>query len=234
MFVALACARAGVLLAMTAAAATGVTLAASPGGRARMVSGLAIGPVVLGCRKRRRMRSGSQLALDVMAPFTAVAVCAPTRLEKVARPLLALLRGAAMTFRRGGGSVPGTVPDTVLMIPLFSSAPDVAGEHCVQCPVGLVDVAVGETVVGRDVERECVNLLQVFVEERLEDIDFARLCLQSQESGIPLVLELGQGAFAVKVDRPKVVDVVDRCVLGILLVPIIDHTENHTTAQDPT
>ena len=115
-----------------------------------------------------------------------------------------------MTFRRGGGSVPGTVPDTVLMIPLFSSAPDVAGEHCVQCPVGLIDVAVGETVVGRDVERECVNLLQVCVEERLEDINFARLCLQSQESGIPLVIELGQGSVAVEVDRPKVVDVVDR------------------------
>ena len=139
-----------------------------------------------------------------------------------------------MTFRRGGGSVPGTVPDTVLMIPLFSSAPDVAGEHCVQCPVGLIDVAVGETVVGRDVERECVNLLQVLVEERLKHVDLVRLCLESQESRIPLVLDLRQGTVAVKVDRPKVVDVVDRCVLGILRVPVIDHTENHTTAQDPT
>ena len=82
-----------------------------------------------------------------------------------------------MTFRRGGGSVPGTVPDTVLVIPLFSSAPDVAGEHGVQYPVGLIDVAVGETVVGRDVERECVNLLRMCVEERLEDVDFAWLCL---------------------------------------------------------
>ena len=45
-------------------------------------------------------------------------------------------------------------------------------------------MTVKEAVVSRDVERERINLLQVFVEERREDVDFVWLCLQSQESGI--------------------------------------------------
>ena len=76
--------------------------------------------------------------------------------------------------------------------------------------------------------------LQVFVEERLKYVDFVRLLSKSQESGIPLVLELRQRAVAVEVDRPQVVDIVDRGVLGVLIVRIVDHTKNHTTSENPT
>ena len=92
----------------------------------------------------------------------------------------------------------------------------------------------GKTIICRDVERECLNLLQMFVEERLKHVDFVRLCPTSQETGIPLALELGQGAVAVEVDRPQVVDVVDRGVLGVLRVRIVDHTKTHTTSENPT
>ena len=120
--------------------------------------------------------------------------------------------------------MPGTVPDAVFVVTFFPLASDVTSQHSIECSVALVYVTVGETVVRRDVERESLNLLQVLVEERLKHVDFVRLCPKSQESGIPLVLELGQGAVAVEVDRPKVVDVVDRGVLGILRVRVVDHT----------
>ena len=58
--------------------------------------------------------------------------------------------------------------------------------------------------------------------------------LVSEQSSAPLSLELGQAAIAVGLDGEEVVDVIDHTVLGILPAPVIDHTKNHTTAQDPT
>ena len=68
-------------------------------------------------------------------------------------------------------------------------------------------MTVRKTTVRRDVKRERLNLLQVLVEERLEYVDLVGLSPKSQESGIPLILELGQGAVAVKVDRTQVADI---------------------------
>ena len=86
--------------------------------------------------------------------------------------------------------MPGAVPDTVFVITFFPLTPDVTGEHPIQGAVALVGVAFGKTIVRGDVERKCLNLPQVLVEERLKYIDFVRLLPKSQESGIPLVLEL--------------------------------------------
>ena len=130
--------------------------------------------------------------------------------------------------------MPGAVPDTVVMITFLPLTSDVTSKHRVESAVALVLVAFWKTVICRDVERECLNLLQVLVGERLKHVDFVRLCPKSQESGTPRVHELGQGAVAAKVDRPEVVDIVDRGVLGFLPGRIVDHTKYHTTSEKST
>jgi hypothetical protein len=82
------------------------------------------------------------------------------------------------------------MPDTIFVIAFFPLTPDVTGKHPIQGAVALVGVAFGKTIVRGDVERKCLNLPQVLVEEGLKYVDFVRLLPKSQESGIPLVLEL--------------------------------------------
>jgi hypothetical protein len=95
-------------------------------------------------------------------------------------------------------------------------------------------MAVWETIIGRNVEREGFDLAQVLVEKWLKHLFLVRQVLQPQKSGIPFILELGEAAIAVKMHCPEVVDIVDRCVLGIFLVPVVDHTKDHSTSEDPT
>ena len=126
------------------------------------------------------------------------------------------------------------VRNAVLVVTLLPSAPNVTGEHCVQCLVTFVFVTFREAVIRRDVERESLNLAQVLVKQRLEDLLLVRPVLQPQERGISFILEFGQAAIAVEMHRPKVVDVVNCHVLGVLRVPIIDQAKYHTTSEDPT
>jgi hypothetical protein len=63
--------------------------------------------------------------------------------------------------------MPSAMPDTVIVISFLPRSSDVTGKHPVQSAVALGGVAFGKTIIGRDVERERVVLLQVLVEERL-------------------------------------------------------------------
>ena len=63
--------------------------------------------------------------------------------------------------------MPGAMPDTVVVVTFLPLASDVTSKHRVQSAVALAFVAFGKTIIGRDVERERLNLCQVLVEERL-------------------------------------------------------------------
>jgi hypothetical protein len=160
---------------------------------------------------------------------------------EAASQAFALLRGLAFLGRLAttmtpcsGGSVTRPVRNTVLVVTLLHSAPDVAGKHCVQCLIAFVFMTFREAVIRRDVEREGFNLAQVLVKQGLKDLLLVRPVRQPQERGIPFILEFGQAAIGVEMHRPEVVDVVNRRVLGVLRVPIIDQAKYHTTSEDPT
>ena len=87
---------------------------------------------------------------------------------------------------RGRGSVTSPVGDAVLVVTLLPSAPNVAGEHYVQCLITLVFVTFREAVIGRDVERESFNLAQVLIKRRLKDLLLVWPVLQPQQEWQPI------------------------------------------------
>jgi hypothetical protein len=125
-------------------------------------------------------------------------------------------------------------PDTVRVILFLLPLAEIPTEHAIQKLVRLVRVIVRQAIVICHIVRKDIHPAEPLIEERFENGGLIQVVPESEQRCIPLSLELGQAAMAIKIDREEVVDVVDQTVFRVLSVPVIDHTKDHTTTKDTT